>query len=134
MVGGSGHREKKMPHCILEYSNNVVDQPDLNELLLQIHEFLAGTGLFKQADIKSRAFCHDLFVVGDGARDRAFVTMNVCIFSGRDDATKAQLSQGVLQVLEQHFPKTLVERRCSITVRITDIHRDSYGKLTGYQQ
>jgi 5-carboxymethyl-2-hydroxymuconate isomerase len=123
-----------MPHCILEYSNNVVDQPNLNELLLQVHEFLAGTGLFKQANIKSRVFCHDLFVVGDGARDRAFVTMNVCILSGHDDATKAQISQGVLRVLERHFPKTLVERRCSITVRITDIHRDSYGKLTSYPE
>ena len=74
-----------MPHCILEHSNNIVDQPDFHKLLRQVHEFLAGTGLFKQADIKSRVLCHDLFVVGDGARDRAFVTMNVCIFSGRDD-------------------------------------------------
>jgi 5-carboxymethyl-2-hydroxymuconate isomerase len=118
-----------MPHCILEYSNNVVDQPDFYKLLQQVHEFLAGTGLFKLADIKSRAVRHDLFIVGDGARDRAFVTMNVSIFGGRDDATKAQISQGVLQVLEQHFSRTLAERRCSITVQISDIHRESYAKL-----
>ncbi len=122
-----------MPHCILEHSNNIVDQPDFHKLLVQVHEFLAGTGLFKQADIKSRVVCHDLFVVGSGASDNAFVSMNVCIFSGRDDATKAQISQGVLKVLEQHFPRTLVERRCSITVQITAMHRNSYAKLASYK-
>jgi len=121
-----------MPHCILEHSNNIVDQPDFHKLLCQVHEFLAGTGLFRQADIKSRVVCHDLFVVGDGAQDRAFVTMNVCIFGGRDDATKAQISKGVLGVLQRHFARTLAERRCNITVQVTDMHRDSYAKLASY--
>ena len=119
-----------MPHCVLEYSDNIVDQPDFYALLHQVHEFLAGTGMFKLADIKSRVLRHDLFIVGDGSRDRAFVTMNVCIFGGRDEATKAKISNGVLQVLQQHFPKTFAERRCSLTVQISDIDRDSYAKLT----
>ncbi len=122
-----------MPHCILEHSNNTVEQPDL-ELLIQVHEFLAGTGLFKQADIKSRVLCHDLFVVGKAAGDGAFVTMNICIFGGRDDATKTQISNGVLQILERHFAKTVAEKRCNITVQISDIHRDSYAKLPSYQE
>ncbi len=121
-----------MPHCILEYSNNIVDEPDFRGLLLEVHEALASTGLFKQADIKSRVIRHQRFVVGDGAPDRAFVTMNVCILSGRDDAVKAQLSGAVLRVLEGHFPRTFAEKRCSITVQVTDIHRDSYGKMVSY--
>ena len=122
-----------MPHCILEYSNNIVDQPDFRKLLLEVHEFLVSTGQFKLADIKSRVLCHDIFVIGDGASDRAFVTMNVCMLGGRDDSVKTTVSKGVLQLLGMHFPRTFAEKRCSITARITDIHRDSYGKMDSFE-
>lgn len=43
-----------MPHCILEYSANVVDRPDVTRLLKEIHDALMATGLFTLTDIKWR--------------------------------------------------------------------------------
>ncbi len=117
-----------MPHCILEHSDNIVDQVDFRKLLSEINQLLAGTGLFKLNDIKSRAVCHELYVTGDGAPDRTFVTANLCILSGRDDTVKKDLSGSILKLLERFLPRTLVETRCSVTVRITDMHRDSYAR------
>ena len=117
-----------MPHCILEASDNLLDEPQWEALLREINQTLIATGLFAEADIKSRLIRHDCFAVADGSPDRAFVTLNVQILSGRTDEVKAQLSEALLPVLARAFPRTSAGMRCSLTVQITDIHRPSYRR------
>lgn len=119
-----------MPHCILEYSNNLVGLPDWTEMFGEVHAFLVGTGLFHLGDIKSRAVQRQHFLAADGAPDRAFVAMNVCILDGRDDEVKAQVSEGVLEVLKRHLGPACEGKRCSISVRITEMERSSYRRWT----
>jgi 5-carboxymethyl-2-hydroxymuconate isomerase len=122
-----------MPHCILEYSANVADSPDFKKLLKRINETLAATGLFVSGDIKSRAIRHELFVVGDGSPDRSFVTLNLQILSGREEAVKAMLAEKLLDVLREAFPSTLRSTRCSLTVQVSDIHKPSYRRVVTYE-
>ncbi len=117
-----------MPHCILEYSANVADRPDVTYLLMEIHDALVATGLFTLADIKSRAVRHEQYVIGDGDPERAFVTLNIQILEGRSDEVKAQISEAALEVLKRAFPETLRQRKCSLTVQISEIHRPSYRR------
>ena len=117
-----------MPHCILEASDNLLDQPDWSELLRAINRTLGATGHFKLDDIKSRYFRHGTFAIGDGEPGQAFVTLNVQILGGRPDAVKAGLSEALLPVLAGAFPQTLARMTCSLTVQITDIHRPSYRR------
>ena len=77
---------------------------------------MADTGLFKLRGIKSRVIAHDLFVIGDGAADRTFITMNLCILEGRDDSVKKYISNSLSKLLERYFPKTIAETKCSLTV------------------
>jgi 5-carboxymethyl-2-hydroxymuconate isomerase len=122
-----------MPHCILEASGNLLDQPDWAGLLRAVNRTLAGTGLFTAADIKSRFLRHEVFVVGDEAADdpeRSFVTLNVQILSGRADEVKAQLSEALLPVLAAAFPRSLAGQKLSLTVQISDLHRPSYRRQT----
>ncbi|HEX7554941.1 MAG TPA: 5-carboxymethyl-2-hydroxymuconate Delta-isomerase [Geothrix sp.] len=121
-----------MPHCILEASDNLLDQPDWAGLLRAVNGTLAATGLFKVADIKSRCLRHEVFAIGDGAADQAFVTLNVQILGGRSDEVKAQLSEALLPLLTRAFPRTLAQMKCSLTVQITDIHRPSYRRQISY--
>jgi 5-carboxymethyl-2-hydroxymuconate isomerase len=121
-----------MPHCILEASTNLLDQPDWTGLLCDINESLIATGLFVAADIKSRVVLHSLFVIGDGTPNQAFVTINLQILGGRTDEVKAQISEALLQVLVDAFPRTLAEMRCSLTVQITDLHKPSYRRAISY--
>ena len=120
-----------MPHCILDYSSNIADNPDFRALLCEINDFLSDSKLFNSADIKSRAVKHDLFIIGEGDPSRAFITLNVQMLKGRDDQIKSMLSKGVLSILESYFPHTLEHRLTSITVQISDID-PSYGKLVSY--
>ena len=121
-----------MPHCLLEASDNLLDQPDWVGLLREVNGTLAATGLFKEADIKSRYRSHDCFLIGDGAADQAFVTLTVQILDGRTDAVKAELSEALLPLLTRAFPRTLAQMKASLTVQITDIHRPSYRRQISY--
>jgi len=121
-----------MPHCILEHSSNVIDTPDWCELLAKINRTLADTDLFKMEDIKSRVIQHDTFVVGDGDPSRAFVTLNACILSGRDNDTKRRIVEPLLALLRSAFPLSMERLKFSLTVQITDIHRESYQRETSY--
>ena len=117
-----------MPHCILEYSANVPDRPDLARVLSDVHAALMATGQFTLADIKSRAVRHEHFLIGDGDPARVFVTLTVQILGGRSDEVKEQISEAVLTALARHFPESLAARTCSLTVQVCDIHRASYRR------
>ncbi len=117
-----------MPHCILEASDNLLDEPDWPGLLAELHHTLVATGLFAEADIKSRVIRHGLFRVADGAPDRAFVTLDVQVMEGRSDAVKAALSDALLPVLVRAFPRSAEGMRLNVTVQISDLHRPSYRR------
>jgi 5-carboxymethyl-2-hydroxymuconate isomerase len=89
-----------MPDCILEYSANVPDRPDVRALLAGVNATLAATGPFTLADIKSRAVRHEEFVIGDGDPVRAFATLTIEILAGRNDEAKARISEAARAV---HF-------------------------------
>jgi len=119
-----------MPHCILEASDNLLDTPDWGALLASLHAALVGTGLFKEADLKSRVILHRHFRVADGAPDRAFATLDVQILEGRDDATKARISEALMAVLAGAFPRTAAAMRLNLTVQVSELHRASYRRAT----
>jgi 5-carboxymethyl-2-hydroxymuconate isomerase len=119
-----------MPHCILEYTDNLLDDFDNQVILKEIHEALAATGLFKIDHIKSRAVIHKQFYVGDGENNTGFAALNLAIFHGRDTSTRKMLSERCLAVLKPHFIKSLSGMKFDITVQITEIDRDSYTKYT----
>ena len=119
-----------MPHCTLEYSANLGDFPDVAGLLKEINLYLAGTGLFNLGDIKSRALKHDRYAVGDSGPDKAFVSLTIGILSGRNDETKTRITTGALELLERRLRGSMKALTCSVTVQVTDIHRESYQRDT----
>ena len=51
-----------MPHCIIEYTPNL--SMDTAELLQTAHQVMMDSGLFGVADIKTRAFVVNDYVLG----------------------------------------------------------------------
>ncbi len=123
-----------MPHCILEYSSNVIDESDWPRTLLALHEVIMDTGLFVLSDIKSRVIRHEQYLVGDGLDNQAFVTLNIQILSNRSDSVKNQIARAAMPILAEAFPKTFAQMKCSITVQISDIHRPSYQRQINYPE
>ena len=121
-----------MPHCILEYSDNIPDPPDHRELFGRLHTKMVELCGFKMNDIKSRVNIHRDFVMGDGNHKNGFITLNIAILSGRDDAFKKALSDAALDILSPAFSSALSKLNCSVTVQVSDLHRESYGKRISY--
>lgn len=121
-----------MPHCILEYSNNIKDGPTHLSLLKQIHKTLFATGLFDLQDIKSRVLVHDKYLVGDGTEEWSFVALTVEILSGRDEQTKEKIAKACLKILEEHFLQSMSTQKFSLTVQIREIDKPSYSKIKTY--
>ena len=118
-----------MPHLVLEYSANVPDRPDFRKVLLDLHEALMASALFDRKDLKSRAVKHEVYAVGDGAEDRAFVALSIAILDGRPDEVKAAVSEAALDVLLRVFPKLVAGGRGAISVEVRDLHRPSYQRV-----
>ena len=121
-----------MPHCIFEYSANIIDDPDWSQIIGKIHERLVATGQFVAGDIKSRVIRHDNYRIGDGDPNQSFVTLNLQILDGRSDEFKREIAQMALEILLPAFQKSLTQQKCSITVQVSEIHRASYQRHVSY--
>lgn len=117
-----------MPHCILECSSNIVEKSDFRPVLQELNQTLAGTGLFKLNDIKSRVIIHDSFLIGDGDEKRGFAALSVGILRGRNEATRQLISRICFEILIRHFQTSLKELKFDISVQINEIDKESYIK------
>ncbi|MDH4872188.1 5-carboxymethyl-2-hydroxymuconate Delta-isomerase [Pseudomonas sp. BN515] len=115
-----------MPHLVIEYSANLPDF-DAAATLAACNGFLAGTGHFSEADIKSRSIRHEHFLVGTASDGRAFVHATLWLLSGRPENVKQALSRGVLEAIEQNFNKP-DGLDVQLSVQMQDMERSTYAK------
>lgn len=112
-----------MPHlsCYLT-PDVVVDNQD--DLLRQLHCALDKTQVFTLADIKSRLFVADAHRVGDGVSP--YVYVKLALMAGRDDDTKKQLMDALLDALQA----SLAGRNPALEycVEVVELSQ-SYGKI-----
>ena len=110
-----------MPHCIIDYSEDVAQQADIEQLMAAVHQGALDSGLFPEYDIKTRAIAFARHRTGQ-TRD-SFVHVAIHLLDGRSDAQKSALSEGVLACIEPLLPRVV-----SVGVEICDMHRASYRK------
>jgi 5-carboxymethyl-2-hydroxymuconate isomerase len=117
-----------MPHLVLEYTANVPDRPDLDELLHRLHDALAAAGPFELSKIKSRVVRHESFRAADGALDRSFVHLGAAVLDGRESEVLRSAADALLAVLCEAFPRARREQRCDVTLEIREMPRALYFK------
>ena len=117
-----------MPHCILEYSDNLPDAPDLRALLNRIHDALVERGGFSRDLIKSRAYEAADHCVSDGDPERGFVALAVHVLDGRDEADRATLAELLLPLLAAAYPTSVQLGKVELSVRIVEFQRATYRK------
>lgn len=115
-----------MPHCILEYSGNIIDKTDNPAILKNIHDLLVNTGGFSLNDIKSRTVVHSDYLVGDGRADRAFVALTISFLEGRKQEFRKKISAGCMDILIKSFPESRAKLKLSMTVEIRELDKDNY--------
>ncbi|MEE9444262.1 MAG: 5-carboxymethyl-2-hydroxymuconate Delta-isomerase [Cocleimonas sp.] len=115
-----------MPHCIIEYSQELKNEIDPNFLINAAHKGAVDSELFEESHIKSRAMGYEYYKTG--ASDLRFIHISARILSGRNDEQKANLSQKILArfealILDKGLPNI------SITVEVNNLEKESYTKV-----
>lgn len=112
-----------MPHIIVEYAETLAADGKVEEMLLTIHQSITDSGLFKENQIKTRAYPFRWYTNAGG--NDPYVHIQARIKSGRDADNKKRLGEAILSgFAELGIPASVV------TVEIIDMDRDSYGKYT----
>ena len=117
-----------MPHVILEYSRNVIEEPDFHPVFLRIHEALAATGAFAIEEIKSRAVCHDWHAVGPGRPQSAFVHVQLSILEGRSPEIRKAAGAAIMSIIRETFQQSWDELELSLSVEVREMARETYFK------
>ncbi|MBL7662449.1 5-carboxymethyl-2-hydroxymuconate Delta-isomerase [bacterium] len=118
-----------MPHVLIECSANISSRPEPILLLKKIANLLPQLGPFNQRDIKSRMIYHDHYCCGDGAKNKAFIHLELSILSGRPDELKSQVSKALGDLLLNEFEQALQGLDYSITVDIRELNKACYTKI-----
>ena len=122
-----------MPHFVLEYSDNILEEVDFKDFFERLHTLLVENGPFKLSAIKSRAIRHRQFCVADGKDSNAFVHLTLSIFKGRDLSIRQAVGEKILSFLKGEFARSFQKLNCSYTVEVKEMEKETYFKATSGQ-
>ena len=117
-----------MPHLTLEYTANIPHEVDIQDLLAKLHQVIAKLAGTRIENFKSRAICRDIYYIGTGSGQEAFVHLEIRLLAGRSPETKERIGQQCLDLLEKAWGSSLVELELQITVELVDMEHASYFK------
>jgi 5-carboxymethyl-2-hydroxymuconate isomerase len=110
-----------VPHIIVEYAEQLLDDAEVHTMLQAVHCSIVDSGLFKENQIKTRAYSFNEFT--NAGESNPYIHIQARIKVGRDADNKKRLGDAVLAGF-----KTLNIQASVITVEVIDMDRDSYGK------
>ena len=119
-----------MPHFVLEYSDNILEEVDFKDFFKKLHTLLVDVGPFNLSDVKSRAIRHQEFYVANGQESNAFVHLTLSIFKGRDLSIRQAVGERILAFLKGQFARSFEELSCSFTVEVKEMEKETYFKAT----
>ena len=111
-----------MPHCIIEYSNDLTSKLDIKQLVNTVFTGAVNSQLFTASHIKTRAIPFDEYLVGE--HKTSFIHITVKLLSGRISEQRKMLSESIIIEL-----KNIVLPPVSISVEVVDMEKESYSKL-----
>jgi len=119
-----------MPHCVLEYSANIKDSVNFQEFFARLHELLAASGEIQLDRLKSRWFCRDNYLVGNGDVKNAFVHLQISLLSGRSVEVRKKLGAQAFDLLSSQYPRSQRDLSCSITLEVREVENETHFKVT----
>lgn len=111
-----------MPHFTIEYSANLENELDFEQLFELVHTNLGNSGVFPLGGIRSRAIKMDHYRIADAKHDYAFAHMLLKVGSGRDMEVRKRVCDELFEAIEQYFAPVHASRLLAITFEMQEIH------------
>jgi 5-carboxymethyl-2-hydroxymuconate isomerase len=110
-----------LPHIVIEYSANLENRIDLRELVRKSHEAALASGVFEMGALRTRCARRDVYRIADGHPDNSFVTVNVRVGHGRDEATRHRAGKMIFEAVCAHLAPVYAATPMGITLDVAEI-------------
>ncbi|GIN87295.1 5-carboxymethyl-2-hydroxymuconate isomerase [Heyndrickxia sporothermodurans] len=110
-----------MPHFIIEYTDNLKKEANIQELLKKVNEVLIGRkDIFPIGGIRSRAIELHNYFIADGSNDDAFVHACLKIGAGRSEDDKKATCSEIFEVMKDHFAELYESRYLALSLELIE--------------
>lgn len=114
-----------MPHITVEYTHDLQEQIEINQLLPLIHEtLLSHEGVFSASGIRSRGvMIADYFRGGDNAPiEDGFVHVILKILTGRSEDVKQKVLNHLLEVINNHLTEYCGHKNVALSIELFEFN------------
>lgn len=116
-----------MAHIIVEYTDNIKEKSNIQELLQKINDvFVQRSSIFPVGGVRSRAIELTNYVVADGTEDDAFVHLTVKIGGGRTAEEKKETFDALFEVVKEHFQDLFNQRSLALSMEWDEFTNKTY--------
>jgi 5-carboxymethyl-2-hydroxymuconate isomerase len=115
-----------MPHLVVLYSGNLDTETDMTALCRRLADAMLtvrdeqGQQVYPTGGVRVFAYPAAHYAVADGARDYAFVYLNLRMGRGRTEAVKQRAGEAVLAAAKAHFEPLFARRYLGLTLQIDE--------------
>jgi 5-carboxymethyl-2-hydroxymuconate isomerase len=115
-----------MPHLVVLYSGNLEAESDMTVLCRRLADAMLavrdehGNQVYPTGGVRVFAYPASHHAVADGARDYAFVYLNLRMGRGRTEAVKKLAGETLLQVARAHLEPLFASRYIGLTLQIDE--------------
>lgn len=108
-----------MAHLILEITDNIAAQGDIDGVLKKANDCLiAQGGIFPIGGIRARAIVLEHYRVADGAENDAFVHITLKVGAGRTAAVLQKAGDELFAMIKEHFAALYATRGLALSMEI----------------
>jgi 5-carboxymethyl-2-hydroxymuconate isomerase len=119
-----------MPHVIVEYSANLADHVDVQDLIDDIHAAVMPLKLADVAALRVRAAPRPYWRIADGNPNNIFIAATARLRVGRSVEQREALGRAILGAIEARLGAVLDREAVSITVEIHEIDHMTFRRNT----
>jgi 5-carboxymethyl-2-hydroxymuconate isomerase len=110
-----------MPHQIIEYSENLESQVDIDELVRFLHETAAGIDALPLGGLRTRAVARQHYRIADGHPDNLFVNIVLRIAPGRAPEVKRDAGETLFNAASEFLAPVSSSSPLAISFEIQEL-------------
>lgn len=110
-----------MPHQIIEYSANLAERVDIDELVTVMHEAAAKIDVLPVGGLRTRAVARQHYRIADGHTDNAFISVLLRLAPGRSLEARKQTGETLFRTLSDFVAPTFNASPLSLAFEIQEL-------------
>jgi len=114
-----------MPHVIVEYSANIEADIPPQKLAQDIHAAAIAAGIAEPVAVRTRLMRRDVYVIGDGAPENAFVHIDIRSRKGKTVEQRKTAVQTVYDQANKTLDGVFKARPLALSVEIHEIDSET---------